>query len=75
MVVGALAKPERSEGASYRKTFKGLFTHIPLNLTHAKIIAKRVFLGIAKTSQLPENKVGLQFLSSDLHSHKVGSKH
>ena len=33
------------------------------------------FLEIARTSHLLENKVGLQFLSSDFHSHKVDSKH
>lgn len=75
-VVAPLAKSERSGGASFRKTFRSLFTCASFSLRQAKKLSMGYFfLEIAKTSQLPENKVGLQFLSSDFHSHKVDSKH
>lgn len=71
-----LAKSERSGGASFRKMFKSLFSHTSFSLRQAKKLSTGYFfLEITKTSQLPENKVGLQFLSSDFHSHKVDSKH
>lgn len=73
-----LAKSERAGEASFRNTFKSLFTDTSFSLRKAQkkiVIGVFFFLEIVKTSQLPENKVGLQFLSSDFHFHKVDSRH
>lgn len=68
----SLAKSQRRGVASFRKTFKSIFTHTSFGLGQArKMPTGYFFLEIAKISQLPERKCGTPVLCIDFHSLNV----
>lgn len=71
----SLAKSQRRGVASFRKTFKSIFTHTSFGLGQArKMPTGYFFLEIAKISQLPERKCGTPVLCIDFHSLNVDWK-